>query len=86
MAALFHKTFAKKYARLPRRLQIQTDARIALFLKSPDYPQLHVHALKGDRSKQWSFNVTGDYRVVYEYLPDDTVRFLTIGTHSELFG
>lgn len=85
MIVLFHKTFAKKYVALPRQMQKRVDERMALFIEDSNHPILHKHALKGERSGQWSFNITGDYRIVYEELVEDTVRLLTIGTHSELY-
>jgi addiction module RelE/StbE family toxin len=86
MQALFHKTFAKSYKKLSASQQQQADARIMLFLKSVNDERLRNHALRGDRNGQWSIDVTGDYRAVYEWIDRDTVRFLDIGTHSELYG
>ena len=83
--AHFHKKFRKKYIKLTRKLQEQTDKRIGLFLMSPDDPQVNNHQLKGKYEGYWSINVTGDYRAVYKELNDDEVEFFDVDNHSNLY-
>lgn len=86
MIILLHKNFKKKYKKLSKDIQEKFKERRNLFFRNPSHPQLNDHPLHGERSRQRSFNVTGDLRVVYEYVQRDTVLFIDIDTHSNLYG
>ena len=81
----FHKIFKKQIHKLPKRIQEQFVKRMHLFLDNPFEQMLNNHALKGEFEGKRSFNITGDIRVIYEEIDADTVLFLMIGTHSELY-
>ncbi|PIR85934.1 hypothetical protein COU14_01745 [Candidatus Kaiserbacteria bacterium CG10_big_fil_rev_8_21_14_0_10_44_10] len=80
------KTFGKMYKKLPRKIQVQFEARLELFLQYPTHPILHVHSLLGEYEDMWSMNVTGDYRALFYKDNETVVIFALIGTHSELYG
>lgn len=46
---------------------------------------LNNHALKGLYFGCRSINVTGDWRAVYEEVDSQTVNFVDLGTHSQLY-
>jgi len=77
--------FKKQYRKLPKNIQARADARIRLFIKDPFNGILRNHQLHGEYSTCRSFNVTGDYRIIYEE-NNGCIEFLLIGTHPELFG
>ncbi len=56
-----------------------------MFLENPFHPLLKNHALSGEYSNYRSFNVTADIRAIYEPIDSETVIFINIGTHSELY-
>lgn len=78
--------FEKKLARLPRRLRAAVAARTALFVENQRHPLLNDHALTGTFEGRRSFNITGDWRLVYRPLSDGIVFFLDIDTHHNLYG
>ena len=86
MQVILHKHFLKKYKKLPKAIQKTFVARTHILLTEPTNPLLHIHTLKGDLVPQKSLNVTGDYRALF--IVDEetqTITFLRIGTHSELY-
>lgn len=85
MRILLHKTFEKKYAKVPAKIQKQFKERRNIFITNPSHPTLNVHPLSGDRDGQWSFNVTSDWRVLYMYVDEDTIIFIDLDTHSNLY-
>jgi len=47
---------------------------------------LRIHGLLGRWKGYFSINVTGDTRAVYFVIEEDMVRFVAVGSHSELYG
>ncbi|MDB5245379.1 MAG: hypothetical protein JWN90_484 [Parcubacteria group bacterium] len=86
MKVLYEKRFEKQYLKLSRDLQDKADIRIRLFAHNPFDPILGNHPLHGKYQEHRSINITGDYRAVYRMLKRDIAVFVTLGTHSELYG
>lgn len=86
MRIILHKRFEKKYARTSRPVRERFKTRRNLFLANPAHPLLNNHSLSGDRVGQWSFNVTGDWRALYVFADAETIIFIDLDTHSNLYG
>ncbi|MHB8913548.1 MAG: type II toxin-antitoxin system RelE/ParE family toxin [Minisyncoccota bacterium] len=86
MIVAYSKKFQKNYKKLPLKLQEQFKLRRNLFLTAPFDPTLNNHSLHEPYSGCRSINITGDYRAIFYHENPDIVRFITIGTHHELFG
>lgn len=85
MQIFTHKNFDKKYKKLPEREKIKFKERRSLFLENPLHPLLNDHALAGRYKRCRSMNVSGDLRAIYQVINDDTVLFIDIDTHSNLY-
>lgn len=85
MNVLFHKNFKKQYKKLRFNEQGHCDERIALFVRDPYHPVLNNHSLGGEYKNFKSINITGDLRALFELADKDTVLFITIDTHSNLY-
>ena len=82
----FHRSYLKSYKKLPKKIQIKAEERIALFAENRLNPQLRDHALTGNMIGKRAFSVTGDYRVIYEEREHELVfLFIDIGTHSQVY-
>jgi len=84
MQVVFHKSFKKQYKKLPKKIQSQFGQRLELLLVDETNPLLRVHKLKGARVPLISINVTADYRALF-VRKADTITFLEIGSHTELY-
>ncbi len=84
LARSFLKSYTKR-VRQNRKLDRQYTQRVELFRTSPTNPMLHDHALSGNKQGLRAFSVTGDVRVIYRYETTDTVIFLDIGTHTQVY-
>lgn len=65
-------------------LQKKVQERIGMLITNPRHPLLHDHSLKGDLSGRRSCSITGDIRVIYR-IADDSIEFLDIGTHNQVY-
>ena len=61
------------------------NERLQLFEDNPSHPLLDNHALQGNRVGQWSINITGDWRALYEFQGPDAIIFVDLDTHSNLY-
>lgn len=86
MKALFHDNFKKKYRRLRTAEQKRFKERRNIFLKNPSDPILNRHPLSGKYQGFFSINITGDLRAIYRPIEHDIAFFITIDTHSNLYG
>ena len=82
----FKRQFLKRYAKAPSPIRVKCDERIRLFAGEPNHPVLNNHSLGGDRLGKWSINITGNWRTLYEFVDENTVVFVEIGTHPYLYG
>lgn len=81
---VLHGNFVKKYQKLNARQKKKFSERRDLFIKNPFDISLNNHSLKGKYKGFYSFNVTGDIRVIFEMVAEDTAYFVTIDSHSNL--
>ena len=52
---------------------------------TPFSPQLRTHKLSGKLGGQWAFSVDDDCRVVFEFIGEDKVLLIDIGSHDEVY-
>ena len=78
--------FKKKSEKLPKKIRRALAERITLFIANSHHPLLNNHKLGGSRKHQRSFNVTGDWRVIFEEVSPEIARLLDVDTHSNLYG
>lgn len=84
MEIRYHKHFEKQYLKLSENVQRKFKSRLIVFVNDPFDPELNNHALSGRYTGRRSINVTGDLRAIYE-IKNNSVYFVLIGTHSELY-
>lgn len=85
MKIVLHRNFEKQYKKLRPKEQNRFKERRDVFLNDPFDPVLNNHPLRGRYKGYRSINVTGDLRAVYRLLNDDTVLFVAIDSHSNLY-
>ncbi|MBI2625115.1 MAG: type II toxin-antitoxin system mRNA interferase toxin, RelE/StbE family [Candidatus Nealsonbacteria bacterium] len=85
MKIQLHRNFEKKFVKLPLKIKERFKERRGLFLEDAFNPLLNNHPLSGDRLGQWSVNITGDWRAIYVFRDENTIVFIDIDTHSNLY-
>lgn len=85
MIIVYSKNFKKKFKKLKEAERKKFEERVEIFIKNAFDPILNDHALHGKLSSYRSINITGDIRVLYEHVRKDTVLFIEIDTHSNLY-
>lgn len=85
MQYILSKQFEKDFAKLPNPIKKKAIATFEKFVENPQNPTLRNHGLTGKWKGHFSINVTGDTRAIYFVVEVDFVRFVAIGSHSELY-
>lgn len=81
----FTRGFNKQFERLPEKPQKRVRAAIDLFLQDVTSPELRNHALKGKWLGHRSISAGGDLRLHFQVIGEDTVLFVAVGSHSQLY-
>ena len=55
---------------------------ITLFIDNPFDPSLKTHKLTGKFVHYWSFSIDYHLRVLFEFIDEETVGLINIGTHE----
>ena len=88
ISAIWDEAFKRSYKKRIKRnneRRLRFWRRMELFLASPFSPQLRTHKLSGKLEGQWAFSVDEDCRVVFEFVGEDKVLLIDIGSHDEVY-
>ena len=80
----FKKIYSKR-VKGNKNLEKRVFERIDLFQKDFKNKLLNNHCLVGKMKGLNSFSITGDIRVVYQWIDDEKVLFLDIGSHNQVY-
>ena len=82
---IYTKDFLKSLKKKDKFVQNKARKRIRIFRENPFNVLIDNHKLHGEYDNRRSFNVTGDYRIIFFQVDENTVCFSDIGTHAELY-
>ena len=82
MKIFYTPKFVKTYKKIPIKIRLLAVKKEKIFLANPHDPRLNTHSLTGDLDGSWSFSVNYQYRVVFNFLENNDILFLVIGTHD----
>ena len=77
--------FEKRYRELLPEIQKKAEKQERFFRQNPFHPSLHTEKLYPKGKEVWSFRVDRRYRIIFRFLNNDKVLFLTIGPHSWIY-
>ena len=86
--AVWDQGFKRSYKKRVRdnsRLKKKFWEKMEIFLENPFFTQLRTHKLSGKLAEQWAFSVDEDYRIVFEFLGEDQVLLIDVGSHDEVY-
>jgi addiction module RelE/StbE family toxin len=80
----FKRAYKKRLKKQPD-LEVLFRQRLTLYVENCFHPRLKTHKLSGRLETYWSFSLAYDLRVIFQFISDDEVIFLDIGTHDEVY-
>lgn len=82
MKIYYSPKFARQYKKLPHGIKLMAEKRELIFRGSPFHPTLKTHKLQGKLEEFWAFSIDYKYRIIFEFMPDKTVHFHSVGDHD----
>lgn len=82
MKIYYSPNFALRYKKLSKEVKLDAERHEIVFRKDWKDPVLATHKLKGRLVGFWAFSINNRYRIIFEFISEDTVHFHTIGDHS----
>lgn len=73
--------FEIRFKKLSPEIQKQAIEKEKLLRENCFHPRLHTHKLKGYKDL-WSFSINYSHRIVFEFLSNNSVLFIDVGTHE----
>ena len=81
----FSKGFNKQFEKLPQKRQEKAREAIKLYLQDTTTPSLRLHALKGEWTSHYSLSAGGDLRIHFRMVDQNSILFVAVGSHSQLY-
>ena len=85
MRVLHKPQFERMLSKLPRDTLFLVQETRDFFIENPYHPSLRNHPLDPPLEKYRTISVEGDLRILFRMIDRDTVLFLKIGTHEEIY-
>ena len=85
MQYILSKQFEKSFSKLSKKVKDKTINRLEIFIVDAMDSSLRNHSLSGKWSGYRSIKITSDIRAIYTIIDSGIVRFVDIGSHSELY-
>ena len=82
MITIYYSSEFKKSVKKYSAHREQIKKRVTIFIEDPFDPRLRTHKLGGELSGYYSFSVTYHIRILFEFIDDNTVGFIDMGTHG----
>ena len=78
MKIVYGKRFIKSAKRLPLRVQDKLDSLLEIVSNNPFQHRLHTKHLTGKLSGLYSFRITRDWRVVFQFLSSEVIKLIDV--------
>lgn len=82
---LYSDPFLRAIRKTPRAQQEKLAALVPLLQKDPFHPKLHTKPLGGAYSGFYSFRITHDWRVIFQFNAPNQVTLLEAGHRKDVY-
>lgn len=79
------QNFKRKYKKLSKEVKMKAEKQEEIFVANPFDTRLKTHKLHGKDKEYWTYSVDHKIRIKFALLSDDTVLYLDVGTHDEVY-
>lgn len=82
---LVTKEFEIRYLGLPETVKKKAQKQEQLFRKNLFHPSLHTEKLEPRGKQMWSIRIDKKYRILFHFISNNRVLFLTVGAHDWIY-
>jgi len=85
MNVIYSHKFLEDASALPGQIQGKLDRLLATLAENPFHPLLHTKQLAGSLRQSYSFRITRDWRVIFHFDTEDTIRLVAVGHRKDIY-
>lgn len=86
MITIFYtEEFDKRYNKLPAVIQRKAEKQEKIFRRNQWYPSLNTEKLTPKNKELWSFRIDRRSRILFRFLKENEIVFLTVGSHDWIY-
>ncbi len=85
MQLVYSAGFLKSLSRFPDKIQKKTASLLMILQNNPFHPLLHTKKLTGALAGFFSFRITRDYRIIFEFADPNTIRLIRAANRKEIY-
>lgn len=82
---VYRHDFLKAVQRLPENIQVKLDFLLSVLESQPRDGRLHVKSLNGDFSGCYSFRITREWRVIFQFIDTQTIYLFMVGHRKDIY-
>ena len=82
---VYNKHFVKSAKKLPTNLQVKLAKQLELLQQNPFHPLLHTKPLTGPLAGFYSFRITRDWRVIFQFLEQNAIKLIEVAHRKEIY-
>jgi len=82
---LYGKNFLKSAKILPKEIRNKLAEQIGLINNNPFNPLLHTKYLSGALVGLFSFRITRDWRVIFQFISPETIRLIRVSHRKDIY-
>lgn len=82
---IYGVNFLKSARKLDKKLQEKLAKNIEILQRNPFSSTLHTKNLAGKLSGFFSFRITRDWRVVFQFIDPETVRLIEVAHRRDIY-
>jgi addiction module RelE/StbE family toxin len=82
---VYTSSFLKSARKLPKAQQNKLTKLLEILQENPFHPQLHSKALTGKLTGFYSFRITREWRVIFQFLAPDKIKLTVIGHRKDIY-
>lgn len=82
---LYGKQFYKSAKKIPKNQQEKLAELLPIFKQNPFDSRLHTKALSGRFSGLYSFRITRDWRVIFQFISSYDIQIIALGNRKDIY-
>ena len=85
MRIVYHRSFLKSAGQLPKLQQKKLAELLEILRNNPYHPLLHTKRLGAELTGLFSFRITRDWRVIFQFLESETIQLLRVAHRKDIY-
>ena len=82
---IYSKHFLKSIKKLPTPIKNKLATKLELLQKNPFHPLLHTKSLTGPLFGFYSFRITREWRVIFQFLAPEVIKLIEVGHRKDIY-